>query len=303
MENVLKTNNLSKAFHGKYAVNNVNMTVQKGDIYGFIGKNGAGKTTLMRMVAGLAAATSGSFELFEDTIPGRQRIRTGCVIEHPSIYPGMTAKENLEVYRRLIGIPDKKSVDEILHIVGLLDTGKKKAKNFSMGMKQRLGIGIALLGNPDFLILDEPINGLDPTGIIEIRDLLLMLNQEQNITILISSHILGELYKIATCYGIINEGILVEEFSKQELESRCRRCLKIQVDQVKKAVNILETFIGIRNYEVLTQNTIRIFDHLDEAGAINSELSGHGVVVESLAIVGQDLEEYFMERMGGKSND
>lgn len=299
METVLSTNALTKTFSGHAAVNQVTMQVRKGDIYGFIGKNGAGKTTLMRMAAGLARPTRGSIALFGDTDLKKNLHRTGCAIESPSLYPSLTAIQNLEVYQKMLGIPKKSCVTEILQTVGLQDTGKKTAKHFSMGMRQRLAIAIALLGSPDFLILDEPINGLDPTGIKDIRDLLLKLNREQGITILVSSHILGELAKIATCYGIINNGYLVDQFSAEELETRCRRCLRIQVDDVRKASHIIETILGTVNYDVLPGNIIRLFDYVDASDHVNAELIKNGVSVLSLLSAGQDLEGYFMELMGG----
>lgn len=298
-EYVLRTFDLTKTFSGKPAVDRVNLNVRKGDIYGFIGRNGAGKTTLMRMVAGLAGPTAGGVELFGTPDLKAGRIRTGCAIESPALYPNLTAAQNLEICRKLLGIPEKQAAQRVLEIVGLLDTGNKKTRNFSLGMKQRLAIAIALLGNPDFLILDEPINGLDPTGIKEMRDLFVRLRRDHGITILISSHILGELSKIATRYGIINKGVLVDEFSAEELENRCRRCLRIQVDDVKRAVYVIETILGTTNYDVLPENVVRLFEFLDEAGRVNTELSKNDVVVESISVAGQDLEGYFMELMGG----
>ncbi|MEG0614832.1 MAG: ABC transporter ATP-binding protein [Oscillospiraceae bacterium] len=302
MENVLKTSGVTKIYAGKPAVNNVSMTIKKGDIYGFIGKNGAGKTTLIRMITGIAKQNSGEIEILESKDLNFQRSRIGSIIEYPSVYPNMTAAQNLEQYRILLGIPDKNCVQEILKTVDLTDTGKKKAGNFSLGMKQRLGIGIALLGNPDFLILDEPINGLDPSGIKNIRELILKLNKENGITFLISSHILGELAKIATCYGIINNGILVDEFSKEQLELRCKRCLKVKVDNAKKAAVVLETVLKITNYDVLSDNDIRIFDMLDEAEKVNAVLIKNDVSVKSISAGGQDLEGYFMELMEEQKN-
>lgn len=299
METVLETKNLSKLYGGKCVVNKVNMTIRRGDIYGFIGKNGAGKTTLIRMVSGLASPSSGTIELFGSKNLVEQRRRIGSMIESPALHLGMTAKDNLEIYINLLGITEKNKADKVLEMVGLINTGSKKVKSFSMGMKQRLGIAVALLGNPDFLILDEPINLLDPTGIKEIRELFLKLNKENGITILISSHILGELSKIATCYGILNNGLLVDQFCASDLEYRCKRCLKIKVDDTRRATNILETILNTTNYDVLPNNTIRLFDMLDDAGFVNSELVSNGISVEGLATVGQDLEGYFIELMGG----
>ncbi|MFQ8601113.1 MAG: ATP-binding cassette domain-containing protein [Oscillospiraceae bacterium] len=297
-EYILRTFDLTKTFSGKPAVDRVNLNVRKGDIYGFIGRNGAGKTTLMRMVAGLAGPPAGGLELFGTPDLKAGRIRTGCAIESPALYPNLTAAQTSKSAASSLGIPEKQAAQRVLEIVGLLDTGKKNPKFFA-GHKQRLAIAIALLGNPDFLILDEPINGLDPTGIKEMRDLFVRLRRDHGITILISSHILGELSKIATRYGIINKGVLVDEFSAEELENRCRRCLRIQVDDVKRAVYVIETILGTTNYDVLPENVIRLFEFLDEAGRVNTELSKNDVVVESISVAGQDLEGYFMELMGG----
>lgn len=295
MEYVLKTENLTKIYGKNKVVNAVNMHVRKGDIYGFIGKNGAGKTTFMRMVSGLAAPTDGSMELFESTEIEKQRKRIGILIEDIGMYPNMTASENMEIVRRNFGITDKHVVSEMLEFVGLGNVGNKKVKNFSMGMKQRLGIAISLVRNPDFLILDEPINGLDPSGIKEIRDLLLKLNKEKQITILISSHILGELSKLATRYGIIQNGVLIEEFDAEALAERCKRCQKVRVDDVVLASHILEEELSITNYDVLQNKEMRIFEKLNEAAAINRALINGGVELQESYLAGQDLEAYFMD--------
>ena len=300
MDYVLKTEGITKQYGKHTVVNNVSMHVKKGDIYGFIGKNGAGKTTFMRMVAGLATPASGSMELFGSEELEKQRVRIGSLIEQPGLYGNMTAKENMEVVRRNLGITEKHAVDEMLEFVGLSGTEKKKVKNFSMGMKQRMGIAIALFRNPDFLILDEPINGLDPAGIKEIRDLLLKLNQERQITILISSHILGELSKIATRYGIIKDGALIEEFDSQELENRCRRCQKLVVDDVERAVTILEEKCHITGYDVLETGVIRVFERLDSNWDVNRELILGGVKLKESYLAGQDLEGYFMDLLGSE---
>lgn len=302
MDYVLKTENLTKVYGKSKVVNQVNMNVKKGDIYGFIGKNGAGKTTFMRMVAGLAAPTDGRIELFGSEELEKQRKRMGTLIEHPGLYPHMTARENLEVVRRNLGITDKNVVDDMLEFVGLSNTNRKKVKNFSMGMKQRLGIGISLLRNPDFLILDEPINGLDPAGIREVRELLLKLNQEREITILISSHILGELSKIATRYGIIRDGVLIEEFETEELVERCRRCQKLVVNDVERAIGILEETLHISNYDVPQDGVLRVFECLEETERVNRELISGGVDIKESYLAGQDLEGYFMDLLGGKEN-
>ncbi len=302
MEYILKTEGLTKRYGKHNVVNQVSMHVKKGSIYGFIGKNGAGKTTFMRMVAGLAAPFAGTIELFGSKELEKQRVRIGCLIEQPGLYGNMTAGENLEVVRRSLGITEKKAVEEMLDFVGLSDTGKKKVKNFSMGMKQRMGIAIALFRNPDFLILDEPINGLDPEGIKEIRDLLLKLNREKDITILISSHILGELSKVATHYGVIREGNLIEEFSTEELRMRCRRCQKLVVEDEKFAANILEERLHITNFDVPEQGVIRVFERLEDTVKTNRVLAEAGVGIRESYLTGQDLEGYFMDLLGGGAN-
>ena len=298
MEYVLQTDALTKIYGHSKAVDAVSMHVKKGSIYGFIGRNGAGKTTFMRMAAGLAAPDAGSMTLFHSKDLEKQRIRIGTLIESPGIYPGMTAWENIEVLRRSLGITDRSRPDELLAVTGLSGTGNKKARNFSMGMKQRLGIAIALLRSPDFLILDEPINGLDPAGIKEVRDLLLQLNREKQMTILISSHILGELSKIATDYGIIRNGALIEEFDSKELQQRCRRCLKLSVDQPHQAAGILEQTLHIHNYDVLQPGVLRVFDSLENPDGINQALIENGIRLKESYLAGQDLEGYFMELLG-----
>lgn len=297
MEYVLQTNGLTKQFGSKAAVSNVSLNVKKGDIYGFIGRNGAGKTTLIRLAAGLAKPDSGSIKLFESSNLEEQRRRTGTMIENPAVFPNLTAKQNMEYYCLLLGLDPKNTVDEMLTLVGLGDTGKKKAKNFSLGMKQRLAIAVALLDNPEFLMLDEPINGLDPTGIKEIRELVLKLNKERSITILISSHILGELSKMANRYGVINNGTMVDEFTNEDLEKRCASELEIKVDNIDKAAEILSKNLKITDYRVTAENTIRIPCEAEKTGTINMELAKNDVVVMSSTVVGQDLEDYFMQLM------
>lgn len=302
MKYVLRTRELTKSYNQTAVVNKVNISVAKGDIYGLIGKNGAGKTTLMKMVCGLAEPTYGEIDLFESGNVKEERKRIGCMIEQPALYPDMTARDNLIYYNKLMGIKGNSNIDEILELVGLAGTQKKKTKQFSLGMKQRLSIAIALLGYPDLLILDEPINGLDPTGIIEIRELILRLNREQNITIVISSHILGELSKIATRYGVIETGNLVEEFSKEELEQRCKTCIKIKVNDTNKAAYVLDNIIQSMDYKIVDEKTIYVYDQLEQKGNINEKLVQNDVVVEEINLAGQDLEAYFMELMGGKAH-
>lgn len=304
-ENIFKAVKLSKKYGDKYAVDNMNITIKAGDIYGLIGENGAGKTTLIRMITGLIHRTSGDMELLmESTDNGLNdaRVFIGSLIETPCFYGNMTAKENLEVSRLVRNIAGEDSINEVLKLVGLSDVGKKKVKNFSLGMKQKLGIANALLGKPKFLILDEPINGLDPMGIIEVRELLKKINKEKQITILISSHILGELSEIATTYGIISKGKLVEEISSKGLEEKCRGYINLKVDNVKKVVTLLEREFGITDYEVEEENLIKIFSNLDSIGKINSILSDNGIIVSEISLKGEKLEDYFMKLMEGNKN-
>ena len=239
---VFEAINITKKYRNTLALNQVSMSVMQGDIYGFIGENGAGKTTMIRLLTGLAEPTTGKIALFGESNKelAKQRERIGCIIESPSLYLDMTAYENLEVQRLQRGIPGKGCIDNALALVGLKDTGKKKAKDFSLGMRQRLALAIALLGNPEFLVLDEPINGLDPTGIIELRNLLKRLNKERGITILISSHILTELHQLANRYGILHEGKLLQEITATELDKRCKKHLLLQVNDVAAASVLLE---------------------------------------------------------------
>lgn len=305
MEFVLRTYDLSKKYGKKYAVNKVNMNIKKGDIYGFIGKNGAGKTTMIRMITGLSFKNSGEIELFGKCTSSditKERKRIGSLIESPSFYPEMTAYENMELLRLQKGIPGKKCIDEKLKLVGLENLGKKKLKNFSLGMKQKLGLAMALLGDPEFLILDEPTNGLDPMGILELRELLKKLNKDNGITILISSHILGELYQLATNYGIINNGELVEEISQSELNEKCKRVLEIKVSDVNKAVWIIENILESKNFKVIPNGIIKLYDFIDNPGKVSKELLNNEVIVEGLSVKGEDLEGYFINLLGGKEN-
>lgn len=302
---VLKTYNITKKYGEQLAVDNVNMTIKKGDIYGFIGQNGAGKTTLIRLITGLIHKSGGEIELLganEENELNKARTMVGSLIETPSFYTNMTARENLEVSRLVRNIPGKKCIDEVLELVGLKDVEKKKVKNFSLGMRQRLGIANALMGNPKLLILDEPINGLAPMGIVEIRELLKKINKEKDMTILISSHILSELSELATTYGIISNGKLIEEITAKQLSEKCRQYIDLRVDDTARAVILLERELGISDYEVLEDSNIKVFSNLDNVGEINSLLSRSGIIVESISVKGENLEEYFMNKVGGVLN-
>lgn len=301
-ECLLKTSELTKTYARKNAVDHINLEINKGDIYGFIGKNGAGKTTTIKMIVGLNNPTSGSIELFGSNNLQEGRRKIGTVIENPALYPYLSARQNIEAQRIMKGVKDKSITDDLLDIVGLKDAGNKKAKNFSLGMKQRLAIALALVGDPEFLLLDEPINGLDPTGIRDIRELILKLNREAGITILISSHILGELAKIATSYGVINNGVLVDQFTAEELKQKVKPCLKITVNDPERAVAILKDYLEISNIE-LENNSIKIYEMLDKSVEINSVLESNDIIVQFFSKEDSDYENYFIKLMeGGAKN-
>ncbi|MDR0294480.1 MAG: ABC transporter ATP-binding protein [Oscillospiraceae bacterium] len=300
---VLKTRELTKRYGNTAAVDNVSLTVEKSDIFGLIGQNGAGKTTLMRLITSLARPDSGSIELFgqaDEAGLNAARARVGCVIETPALYPNLTAAQNLEYYRIQRGIPDKSVVGKSLEMVSLTGTGKKKFKNFSLGMKQRLGLALAILNSPDLIILDEPVNGLDPMGIIEMRDLMKRLN-EQGITILISSHILSELSQVATKYAIIHQGRLIKSLTQEQLREECKRALSVTADDAAKAAVILETELNIRNYKQISANELRLYEYLDNPAEVTFQLNKGGVRVASIHEVGDSLEDYFTKTIGGES--
>ena len=298
MEYALVAENISKVYGRKKVLNNISMKVKKGSIHGLIGKNGSGKTTLMRVLTGLTNPTEGRYTLFDscDLELGHKRI--GLLIENPGIYKNLSAKQNLEYFRILYGVPEKEIVEELLTMVGLKEAINKKSKKLSLGMKQRLSIAIALLGNPDMLILDEPINGLDPEGVFEIRNLLIKLNEEKGVTIIISSHILSELFKLATDYMIIDKGNVIEQISKEELEAKINKCIKIEIhkDDVKKASIILEQKLGIKGYEVLHNNIFRILGNVDISD-INIALAKEEIKILSVSHSGEDPEEYFLNKV------
>lgn len=302
-EYLLSTNGLTKQFGKHKAVNHVNLHVKKGAIYGFIGRNGAGKTTFLKMISGLSKPTYGEIEMFgyKNEELKNVRSRISCLIEAPGLYGNMSAYENLAVKCRLFGMNDRKYVESILDTVGLSETGKKKVKHFSFGMKQRLGIGLALVGEPDLLVLDEPINGLDPQGIAEIRDMILKLREEQNMTIIISSHILEELSKIATHYGIIHGGNLIQELTREELMLRCSERMEIILENPNQAIPVLDQ-MGFTNYQVVDKNTIHVYERLTESADVNMELSKAGILVRGIGITSEELENYFLNLTGGARN-
>lgn len=300
MDYILTAESLSKHYGHFKALDGLSIHVPRGAIYGFVGKNGAGKTTLIRLICGLQEPTSGSYTLYgaNNTEPGiaRCRRRMGAVVETPSIYLDMSAEENLKEQFRIIGLPSFDDIPDLLRLVGLENTGKKKAKNFSLGMKQRLGIAIALAGSPDFLILDEPINGLDPQGIIEIRELILKLNREEQITFLISSHILDELSRLATHYGFIDSGHMVREMSAKELDAACRKCIRVQVSDIHALARVLdERDIG---YNIFSDTMADIYAKVN-VSELTLALAGQGCDIISMTEREESLESFYVNLIGG----
>lgn len=304
MELVLETNNLDKKYKDFKALNHTNIHIEKGAIYGLIGKNGAGKTTLIRIICGLQVPTNGTYTIYGENNNSNNiasvRKRMGAIIETPSIYSEMTARDNLIEQYKLVGMPSLDGIDDLLKLVGLNNTGKKKAKHFSLGMKQRLGIAIALSNNPDFLILDEPINGLDPQGIIEIRELILKLNKEKRITILISSHYLDELSKIATHYGFLDNGSIIKEISSVELMKKMEHKIELKVNNQKDFVKYFEE--KNISYEVIDDKTINVYGKYNLSKFI-TELSKKNLIADELHEQEESLENYYMNLIGGGNND
>jgi len=302
---ILQCEGITKQYTNTRALDQVDMRIGRGEIYGFIGENGAGKTTLLRVITGLISRTEGSISLFgksDDAGLARGRKRIGCIVEGPAFYPYLSAADNLEYYRIQRGYPDKNCISQALKMVNLEHTGKKKFQQFSLGMKQRLGVALAIMGKPDFLILDEPINGLDPSGIVEFRQILKTLSREYGMTILISSHILSELEQVADRYGIVHQGRLVKEFTQAQLEQDTRRYLAVKVSDAADAAAILEQKLGIKEYEVLPGNELRVYTYLDKSADITFQLASNQVKVISIKEMGSTLENYFMAAIGGKGN-
>ena len=301
-EPILVTRGLTKKYGSNRAVEDVELCLEKGQIYGLLGRNGAGKTTIIRMLTAQTLPTSGEIELFGATTEkglSAARARVGVMVEIPSFYPYLTAAENLEYYRRQRGIPGRDCVSQVLDQVGLQGAGKKKFKQFSLGMKQRLGLALALMDHPDLLLLDEPINGLDPEGIVEFRNLLLELNRRRETTILISSHILSELSNVATHYGFLDKGHMLEQISAQRLREKCRACLQLTVDDAARAALALERRLDTREYEVLPGNVLRLYAFLDRPQTVTAALMEEGVALMGAESKNADLEDYFLGLIGG----
>ena len=304
MEYILETNQLEKTYHHFKAINNLNIHVPKGSIYGLIGKNGTGKTTLIRLICGLQKPTNGGYTIYGIKDTEKEildiRKRMGAIIETPSIRLDATAEDNLKEQYRMIGLASFDNLQELLKLVGLANTGKKKARHFSLGMKQRLGIAIALVGNPDFLILDEPINGLDPEGIIEIRELILTLNKEKGITFLISSHYLDELSKISTHYGFIKNGTMLQEIAKEQLEEKCKKRIELEVNNVKECVKYFEE--RQFSYEVISEKRLNLYNKINITD-LAIALSEKNCIINKFQEKEESLESYYINLMGGGNNE
>jgi ABC-2 type transport system ATP-binding protein len=300
MEYVLAANALKKRYGNFLAINNLSMKIPRGSIYGLVGKNGSGKTTLLRLICGLQEPTFGEYALFgvncKDKTITKTRRRMGAVVETPSIYLDMTAEDNLKEQYRILGLPSFEEIRELLELVGLGDMGKKKAKSFSLGMKQRLGIAVALCGRPDFIALDEPVNGLDPQGIVDIRELMIKLNREYQITFLISSHILSELSRLATHYGFIDKGYMLKEISASDLEAACRKCIRITVSDVRALCQVLDDMHP--EYSIISDCEADIYGSVNVTG-LTMALAKENCEVRSMREKDEDLENYYINLVGG----
>lgn len=303
MDYILTTDGLSKKYGDFYAANKVSLHIPRGKVYGLIGRNGAGKTTILKMLCGLSVPSEGSFTFNGKT--GRElnneMKKIGCLIENPGLYPNMTAYENLKLKCLAMGKSDDAYVKELLELVGLSKVYKKTARNFSLGMKQRLGIALALAGDPEFIVLDEPINGLDPQGIVEIREIIARLSQERGITVIVSSHILEELHKVADSFGIIHGGFLVDEFTEEELGDRCTEYTAVKVDNKEKAVEFLKEQ-GIENVKVGDDEVIYIYDNITEPAKILRGMIEKDIEVSEFVKNHGTLEEYYLRKTGGAAN-
>ena len=304
-EVILETRNLSKKYKDKYALDNASVTLEKNHIYGFIGGNGAGKSTFMKIISGLVNPTSGDYSLMGEDYPSgieKKRKQVGTMIEAPALYPKFTVRQNVEIQRVLVGNPDKTATDKVIELVGLTDAAGKKAKALSMGMKQRLGIAIAMIGNPQFLILDEPINGLDPKNIVALRNMLKKINEEKECTIFVSSHILSELYLLATDFIFIHKGKIIETTTHEELEEKCSQYILVKNSNIPETVTILEKHFSGTEYKVVSDDTLKIYGHGSLKGELSKYLMEAGIVISELSEKEQSLEDYFMALTGGETN-
>lgn len=303
IENIIECNQLSKQYRKQRALDHVDLKIEKGEIFGLIGQNGAGKSTMMKILAGLVHPSEGDFKLF-GKYPSQDPYiyrRIGTLIEQPGVYGNMNALSNMHIKALAMGCDNTNDLIDLLQICGLDATSKKKVRSYSLGMKQRLGLAMSMIGNPELLILDEPVNGLDPQGIMDIRKALLKINHERNVTILLSSHILEELSKIATSYGIIKDGILIQHMDREQLNKSCKDYCQIQVDDVQKASVILEEKCLVKDFKVIDNQTIHIYDSVDTS-VINELLIKNGLHVYEIMMHKQNLETYFLNLVGGDSH-
>lgn len=302
MSIIIKTKNLTKYYGKLRAVDNVNLTVKKGEIYGFLGRNGAGKTTTIKMMLGIIKPSSGEIEMFGENFKKEKRDtleRIGFAAEFSGFYPNLTGIENLKINTRLLGVQNMNAIEEALSIVGMWDERNKQIKKYSLGMKRRLGIARAIVHNPELLIFDEPTNGLDPIGIKETRRLIKALAEKRKITIFISSHILSEIQQLASTIGIIHNGKLLEEISFEELKKKNRKYIEVKVSDDAKACMLLEKKLDVYNYEVHEDNTIRIYSHYDMISEVNKMFVENDIDVVKLGLSEDNLEDYFIKLTGG----
>ena len=300
MEYILTTDNLTKIYGEKHAADAVSLHIKKGDVYGLIGRNGAGKTTVLKMICGLSCPTSGSVTFDGKTGPAlaRERHKIGSLIETPGLFPKLSAYQNVKLKCIAAGKNNDEYIKSLLKQVGLENVGKKHARSFSLGMKQRLGIALALVGEPDFIVLDEPINGLDPQGIAEMREIIRGLSKDRGMTVIVSSHILDELAKVADSFGIINNGKLIDEFTSEELQLRCGKHILLKAGDAQAACKVLAEN-GINEYEVLESGSIQINEKVEDTSKLNAALVGAGVPVYELSLVQRTLEQYYLNKTGG----
>ena len=298
-DQVIKISGLNKSYGRAKILENININVERGKICGLIGPNGAGKTTIMKIMAGLTEKDSGSVEFFGKKENKKSMTRLGFMIENPMVDINMTAKENMEYIMRLKGVVARDKMMEILNFVGLEGSQDKKVRTFSLGMRQRLGIAMALISDPEILVLDEPVNGLDPEGMVEVRQMLKKLSTEKNVTLLISSHLLAELSEMCDEYVIINRGTIVEQITSDELKIKCKHHLSVRTDDVEMSTAILEDKLNIRNYKVIRNDEIHIFERIDEIRLISKTLTDAGLVILKLNNEGASLEEYYLSKVGG----
>ena len=304
MEMMLTVQDLTKRYHDFKALDHFSMNVEKGAIYGFVGRNGAGKTTLIRTICGLQAPSQGTYTLLgrkhNDPKIAKSRRKMGAAIETPSLYRELNARENLEVQLRMLGLAESAEIDRLLALVGLSEAGRKKVKDFSLGMRRRLAMAVALAGDPDFLVLDEPVNGLDPQGIIEVRELILKLNQKHQVTVMISSHNLDELARLATVYGFIDHGRMVKEIAADELEKTCRKCVELSVGSPEAAVETLESTGA--DYRVTAADTVEVYGEIGLSDLL-LKLAKNGCAVLSMKARDESLESYYLSLVGGRDHE